>query len=453
MKRRGDLFRKLGVQDIAGYKRAGGTEPMPRSLLLIDEFQEFFVDDDAIAQTASLLFDRIVRQGRAFGIHVLLGSQTLGGAYSLARATLGQMAIRVALQCNEADAYLIMDDTNPAPRLLSRPGEGIYNDAAGALEGNSPFQVVWLPDAERDQWLDKVHELAAQHPGSYGSPIVFEGNAPADLRENELLAARLAARPTTPPPRARAWLGAPNSIKGPTEAVFQRQGGSNLLIVGQRDEAALTMLGVSMLALAAQYPVGAAKFVLFHTATPGTPDGDFLESILRAIHHPTTVARPPEVAEVMNGIATDLKARSSGEGADVPIFCFIHELQKFKKLRHEDDFAFSLGDSDAGPNPGAQFNEVITEGASHGIHLLLTLDTFNNVNRFLSRKALSEFGMRVVFQMSANDSASLVDSPKASNLGLHRALFYSEQAGTLETFRPYATPDADWILQAGAKGT
>ena len=46
LKRRGDMFRKLGVQDIAGYKRAGGTEPMPRSLLLIDEFQEFFVDDD-----------------------------------------------------------------------------------------------------------------------------------------------------------------------------------------------------------------------------------------------------------------------------------------------------------------------------------------------------------------------------------------------------------------------
>jgi len=34
------------------------------------------------------------------------------------------MVIRIALQCNEADAYLIKDDSNPAPRLLSRPGEG-----------------------------------------------------------------------------------------------------------------------------------------------------------------------------------------------------------------------------------------------------------------------------------------------------------------------------------------
>ena len=105
LKRRGENFRKLGAQDIAGYKKAGGTEPVPRTLLMIDEFQELFTEEDRIAQNASVLLDRIVRQGRAFGIHVILGSQTLGGAYSLARTTMGQMVIRIALQCNEADAY------------------------------------------------------------------------------------------------------------------------------------------------------------------------------------------------------------------------------------------------------------------------------------------------------------------------------------------------------------
>jgi DNA segregation ATPase FtsK/SpoIIIE, S-DNA-T family len=77
------------------------------------------------------------------------------------------------------------------------------------------------------------------------------------------------------------------------------------------------------------------------------------------------------------------------------------------------------------------------------------VDTFNNVGRGMSRKALTEFAMRVVFQMSANDSASLIDSPKASNLGLHRALFYNEHEGTLETFRPYAMPDSGWLAGQG----
>ena len=79
------------------------------------------------------------------------------------------------------------------------------------------------------------------------------------------------------------------------------------------------------------------------------------------------------------------------------------------------------------------------------------LDTFNNVNRFLGRKALSEFEMRVLFQMSTNDSASLCDDPKASTLGLHRALLYNEQEGYLETFRPYALPSEEWIEQTAGK--
>lgn len=450
LKRRGDMFRKLGVQDVAGYKRAGGKEPMPRSLLLIDEFQEFYVEDDIIAQTASVLFDRIVRQGRAFGIHVLLGSQTLGGAYTLAKATLGQMVIRVALQCNEADAYLIMDDNNPAPRLLSRPGEGIYNDAAGSVEGNSPFQVVWLPDEERDEWLDKVNELAEASGKHYEGPIVFEGNAPAEIRENYVLETIRSSVPASAPLSGRMWLGAPNSIKGPTEVVFNRQSGNHLLIIGQRDDAILTMLGVGVTALGAQYPVGSAKFYFFSSAAPGSSDAEFIDHVIRSVPHEVSLSKANDVADAVNEISEEFKLRSAGEASpDAPaIYIFIHGLQRFKKLRNEDEFDFSLGDSDLGPNTGAQLNKIISEGSSLGIHLIVTIDTFNNINRFMNRKALTEFEMRVVFQMSANDSASLIDSPRASDLGLHRALFYNEHEGSLETFRPYAQPTDDWFEES-----
>jgi hypothetical protein len=451
LRRRGDMFRKLGVQDVAGYKRAGGTEELPRTLLIIDEFQEFFVEDDAIAQNASLLFDRIVRQGRAFGIHVLLGSQTLGGAYTLARATLGQMVIRVALQCNEADAYLIMDDNNSAPRLLSRPGEGIYNDAAGAVEGNSPFQVVWLPEDERDRLLDAIHALGEERGLKMDGPIVFEGNAPADVRDNGLLRDVIGQPPARVPEVGRAWLGAPNSIKGPTEVDFHRQSGNNLLIVGQREEAALSILGLSLLALGAQYPAGGARFVFFQGATDGQGP-PFIDAIAKALPHDVSVVSAHETAAAMNGIAAELKERmSTGAQGAPPLFVFVNGLQKFKKLRHEEDFSFSAGDSDGAADPGAQFDELIREGSAYGIHLLVSVDAYSNVTRFISRKGISEFETRVVFQMSANDSASLIDSPRGSSLGLHRALFFNEREGTLETFRPYALPANGWVEEAVGK--
>jgi DNA segregation ATPase FtsK/SpoIIIE, S-DNA-T family len=252
LKRRGDLFRGHGVQDLRAYRDANPDTHLPRLLLIIDEFQEFFVKDDKIAQEAALLLDRLVRQGRAFGIHVLLGSQTLAGAYSLARSTLGQMAVRIALQCSETDAHLILSDDNTAARLLGRPGEAIYNDANGMFEGNHPFQVVWLPDHEREHFLQLVAQRAEEQQLQLPTQIVFEGNVPADPSKNDLLRTDLLSGPPAGAALApRAWLGEAVAIKDPAVAVFRRQSGSNLLMVGQDESLALGVLANCVISLAA----------------------------------------------------------------------------------------------------------------------------------------------------------------------------------------------------------
>ena len=374
LKRRGDLFRALGVQDLAGYKRSGAKEPLPRTLLIIDEFQELFVEDDKIAQSASLLLDRIVRQGRAFGVHAILGSQTLGGAYTLARTTLGQMVVRIALQCNEADSYLILDESNSAPRLLSRPGEGIYNDSAGAPEGNSPFQTVWLSDDERDSWLDQVRAKAdADKSATYPGPIVFEGDAPAQLGENPLLAGLLENPPAAPPANARVWLGAPNSIKGPAEVSFQRQSGSHLLIAGQRDEAVVALFSATIIALAAQYPAGAARIILADASAPQTPQREAIEALARAFPDHVTLARNADLPELLGGLSAQLgqSAEDPTEGG-LDTFLLIHDLQKFPKLRYEEDFGFSSDPALARPSGGdPQRARVRGRGAGHSHHRIV----------------------------------------------------------------------------------
>ena len=439
LRRRGEMFRKHGSQDLAGYRKASG-ESLPRTLLLIDEFQEFFTEDDAVAQTASLLLDRIVRQGRAFGVHVILGSQTLGGAYTLARATLGQMVVRIALQCNEADAYLIMDDDNPAPRLLTRPGEGIYNDNAGALAANSPFQAVWLSEDERNERLDRIAALASEQGWKPSSLVVFEGNAPAEIRANMELEAMLASSPSERRAEVAAWLGEPNSIKGPTEAAFARRSGSHLLVVGQSDERVSSLLSLATLTLASGVPADEAKFIILDSATAQGMTGR-LKGVLP---HEIRIAGPASTAEIFGELAAELAKRAAGETEGPEIFVVIHGLQRFKKLRQEDDFLFAMDDGPSGPNPPKVLADLASEGGALGIHLLVGVDTWNNVGRWLPRKVMSEFEMRVLFQMSANDSANLIDSPAAGNLGLHRALLYNEALGTVETFRPYAEPDATW---------
>jgi hypothetical protein len=49
--------------------------------------------------------------------------------------------------------------------------------------------------------------------------------------------------------------------------------------------------------------------------------------------------------------------------------------------------------------------------------------------------------------MGANDSSALIDGPAASRLGFHRGLVSSDEAGTLEKFRPYSLPDAAFLAR------
>jgi hypothetical protein len=224
-----------------------------------------------------------------------------------------------------------------------------------------------------------------------------------------------------------------------------------LLIVGQRDEAILAIFSVGLVSLAAQYAVGKAQFILCDATPPGTAPREYLEGIARAVPHPVRLAKPAELPEIMRHLSQEMKKRGEEVDPDAapPVFLFIHGLQKFSKLRYEEDFSISSSDSEADANPGSAFNDLICQGARLGFHVIAACDSYNNVTRFLSRKALSEFEMRVLFQMSANDSASLIDNPKAGLLGLHRALFYNAQEGYLETFRPYALPSTEWVAQAG----
>src|SRR6185437_11212638 len=250
LRMRGERFREARAQDVNAYRQAVPDARMPRILLIVDEFQELFTEDDKLAQEAALLLDRLVRQGRAFGMHVLLGSQTLGGAYSLARSTIDQMAVRVALQCSDADAQMILSKDNNAARLLSRPGEAIYNDQNGLVEGNDPFQVVWLSEEKREELLRDLGERSA---GKYPLPLVFEGNSAADPARNPALTKVLEREAWAEEPRSPlAWLGDPVAIKEPTVAAFRAQGAANLLALGQNEEAARGLFAAALLGLAGQ---------------------------------------------------------------------------------------------------------------------------------------------------------------------------------------------------------
>ena len=160
-----------------------------------------------------------------------------------------------------------------------------------------------------------------------------------------------------------------------------------------------------------------------------------------------------DLPDMIAEIATELNRRLSEDAEDAgqqpAIYLVIYGLQRARDLRQEDSMAFSSygfsGEDTPPPSPAQQLGTILQEGPDLGIHTLIWCDTVTNLNRSLDRRALREFEMRVAFQMSNEDSMTLIDSPAASKLGPYRAVFVSEEEARVEKFRPYDLPTDEWL--------
>ncbi len=129
-----------------------------------------------------------------------------------------------------------------------------------------------------------------------------------------------------------------------------------------------------------------------------------------------------------------------------PIYLLIYNLGRFRDLRKEDDYSFGRED-DKPATPGKMFTAILRDGPACGIHTVAWADSYATVNRLLDRQSLRDFDLRVLFQMNATDSSSLMESPDAARLGVHRAIFYDGGHGQMEKFRPYGLPSAQWLAE------
>ena len=152
----------------------------------------------------------------------------------------------------------------------------------------------------------------------------------------------------------------------------------------------------------------------------------------------------------MSEIASEVEfRRDAGAPDQSPIYLLIYDIQRLRDLRKgDDDFGFSSSFGEDKPaSPSKSFLTILRDGPAVGVHTIVWCDSVNNLNRTFDRQGLREFELRVLFQMSANDSSALLDSPAAAKLGPNCALFYSEEENRIEKFRPYGLPDPAWLDQ------
>jgi hypothetical protein len=220
------------------------------------------------------------------------------------------------------------------------------------------------------------------------------------------------------------------------------------LITGQNDEAALGLMSSALVSLAAHHNRQSVKFIILDGTPADSPQSGMLERLADALSYDINLVDWRGVGEGINEMAAETQRRYQNDILDAEcIYFLIFGLHRYRILRrNEDDFGFSM-DKESKPQPDKQLAEILREGPSVGIHTLVWADTLTTVERAFDRQTMREFDNRVLFQMSAADSSNLIDSPAANRLGHHRALFYSEEQGIIERFRPYAPVDVNWLKQ------
>src|SRR5207248_8695745 len=135
-----------------------------------------------------------------------------------------------------------------------------------------------------------------------------------------------------------AWRGEAMAIKDPTAAVFRPQSGSNLLIIGQQDEAALAIMASSLVGLAAQLPPDAngsavARFTVIDGTPVDAPHFGYLSKAAEVLPHAVKAGDFRELPALLGEVAAEVERRQRDNVFEAaPVFLLVHGLQRLRDL-------------------------------------------------------------------------------------------------------------------------
>jgi len=438
------------VQNFADYRKATG-KIIPRHFLIIDEFQELLNDDGAIAREASALLERIGRQGRAFGIHMLLATQSLQGV-RLPKQVMSQIAVRIAMQCSDSDSRLVLAEDNPGARLLDRAGEAIYNAKEGLNEANSRFQTALLSSDESSVFMQGVHERFRNLPEDVRSSIdptfIFDGNEPAKFENCHEYRDAVAAK--SPPSKGaiNLWVGEPIGMEPAHAVEMKRQSGSHLMVIQREEALGFGVVFGAVLSALAQRDADRVRVEFVDLSSADADWADYPEAIEQVLPNSCRVYGRREMLQVIADLAASVKAAEGSGVKDLPsTYLVIFGLHRARDLRREAK-SIGFGRETSGPSVQENLATILKEGAEVGVHVLLWCDTYQNLANALDPAAVAEIGKRVVGSLSSNDSSRLLDDPVASKITKeYRMIAYDdEKVGIFKHIRPFLPPSPDWLL-------
>ena len=135
IRQRATRFKEQQVKNINEYNAQHPKQPLPRIILIIDEVHRLFSGGYQQREHFSTLLTAVMRQGRSFGVHIILSTQTLTGA-NIDKELMSQIALRISyVLSTQQDSEAIFSYGNTEAVNLEKY-QLIYNAKSGNKKAN-----------------------------------------------------------------------------------------------------------------------------------------------------------------------------------------------------------------------------------------------------------------------------------------------------------------------------
>ena len=465
MQKRMTIFTEEGADNIESYYKKGNTKKIARLFVIIDEIQEIFRDDN-ISEKALSLLSEILALGRACGINVLWGSQSVPSVSGIDNRLMQNIANRICLKVENTDyaLRLFSDGINlkPVIDIKNRPEKG-YGVISDSRTGNSikEFRVAYSEDRDnREKYYEIVKERWSQLRCTDDLYVIGDDLVP-DVKKDEayiydplrnIACSRLSE--SYPLSIGTSYVsGRPYSLD-----IKLLESRANIVFIGTDVALLRDMMGFALLSTIINRGfdtdcLSNPSNKIYYVNKEGTIDPKLaldLYNVLprersdKILNVSSAEKFKAAINELYEVYLSRVEAAENGEflSDTSSYFMFVHYFQYFGEILEkneplEDEAAFGFdGTASDAPRLADVVKTLLTKGGDFGIHFIISINAPSVENFYSIKKELLDFKYKIAIR--GCDLRSLVPTANGQLSSVNNdriCICYSN--GELTKIRPY----------------
>lgn len=471
IEKRSELFKSVNASKLPEYMELSGKS-MPKILVIMDEFQILFNDSSnrKVAKHCAELTKRIVTEGRSYGIHLLMATQStkIISELSLDSGTIEQMRIRIGLKCGEYDARYLFTDRNErsALEMMRGPiGTAVLNEEY-TEQNNIGLRAAYCDDITQDKYLKLIEEKFKDYEYNMQS---FEGSKTTELTE-------VIERQTTNILPLEIKVGTLIKVAPPLNIIVDKKRKHNTLICGSNEKMSENLSNTYILncllnektkvlcidgdvILDQEIPEKSSytEFLKFTNRFEVARErGDIIRFIEKAYDFYLESKKSMQNEQIMILIRNFqfldiLKKMLKGEKVDESEYI---EKEEEEEVDKEEDLMSSTsffgfgGSSSSDDGISDKLLKLIDDGSTYGINFIVTSLEFQSVKECMQygQNILSKFPERYVFSLNDNEANYLIDDVSLKSLK-DNTVYYTDSLKSKFQVKPYIFPKKAELIE------